>query len=140
MSKPRVFITRIIPEEGLKAVMDSCEAEIWPYEFSPPREMLLEKVRRVKGILCLLTDKIDGPIMDAAGPGLKIISNYAVGFDNIDVQSATDRGVLVGNTPGVLTETTACQSGGACSPSLKGLISQDVIINGKDYPLPIYRG
>jgi len=107
MSKPRVFITRIIPEMGLKAVMDSCEAEIWPDEFPPSREILLEKVGGVKGILCLLTDKIDGPIMDTAGPDLKIISNYAVGFDNIDVEAATARGVLVGNTPGVLTETTA---------------------------------
>lgn len=107
MSKPRVFITRLIPEMGLKPVTDSCEAVIWPDEFPPSREILLEKVTGVKGILCLLTDKIDGPIMDAAGPDLKVISNYAVGFDNIDIQAATDRGILVGNTPGVLTETTA---------------------------------
>ncbi|HEN20572.1 MAG TPA: D-glycerate dehydrogenase [Desulfobacteraceae bacterium] len=107
MIKPKVFVTRIIPEKGIKEVMDSCETEIWPDEFPPSREILLKKVRGVKGILCLLTDKIDGPIMDAAGPDLKVISNYAVGFDNIDIKDATDRGILVGNTPGVLTETTA---------------------------------
>lgn len=107
MSKPRVFITRQIPEEALKAITDSCKAEIWPDEFPPSHEILLEKVRDAEGILCLLTDRIDGPVMDAAGPDLRVVSNYAVGFDNIDIKAATDRGVLVGNTPGVLTGTTA---------------------------------
>lgn len=88
-------------------VRNACDCEIWPEEFPPPLETMLEKVRGVDGILCLLNDKMDGSIMDAAGSDLKIISNYAVGFDNVDIQAATDRGILVGNTPGVLTETTA---------------------------------
>lgn len=88
-------------------VRNACDAEIWPEDTPPPRNILLEKIRGKVGILPLLTDRIDGEIMDSAGSQLKIISNYAVGFDNIDVQAATDRGILVGNTPGVLTETTA---------------------------------
>jgi glyoxylate reductase len=107
MNKPRVFVTRIIPEAGLKMVLDACDAEVWPDELPPPRNILLEKVRGVVGLLPLLTDRIDGEVMDEAGDQLTIISNYAVGFDNIDVQAATDRGILVGNTPGALTETTA---------------------------------
>lgn len=74
--------------------------------FPPPRDVYLEKVRGIDGLLSILTDKIDAEIMDAS-PGLKVISNLAVGFDNIDVPAATGRGILVGNTPGVLTETTA---------------------------------
>jgi lactate dehydrogenase-like 2-hydroxyacid dehydrogenase len=107
MSNPKVFITRPIPEAGLNMVLDACDAEIWPDELPPPRDLLLENVCGMEGILSLLTDRIDGEVMDAAGPQLKIVSNYAVGFDNIDVQAATDRGILVGNTPGILTETTA---------------------------------
>ncbi len=107
MSKPKVFVTRLIPEAGLAMVRNACDAEIWPEDMPPPRDILLEKVRGMVGLLPLLADRIDGEVMDSAGNQLKIISNYAVGFDNIDIQAATDRGILVGNTPGVLTETTA---------------------------------
>jgi len=107
MAKPRVFVTRIIPEGGLKLVREACDAEIWEDELPPPREVLLEKVRGVDGLLPLLTDTIDADLMDAAGPQLKVIANYAVGYNNIDVDAATARGIRVGNTPGVLTDTTA---------------------------------
>ncbi len=107
MSKPKVFVARQIPEEGIKIIQALCDAEIWPGEYPPPRAELLKKVRGVAGVLSLLTDRMDGELMEAAGPQLKIISNYAVGYDNIDVPEATRRGILVGNTPGVLTETTA---------------------------------
>jgi len=107
MAKPRVFVTRIIPEGGLKLVREACDAEIWEDELPPPREVLLEKVRGVDGLLPLLTDTIDAELMDAAGPQLKVIANYAVGYNNIDVDAATARGIRVGNTPGVLTDTTA---------------------------------
>jgi glyoxylate reductase len=73
----------------------------------PSREVLLEKIRGLDGLLCLLTDRIDGEVMDAAGPGLKVISNHAVGVDNIDLPAATRRGIPVGNTPGILTDATA---------------------------------
>ena len=107
MTQPRVFVTRLIPDEGLDLVRDFCQADVWTEELPPPRETVLERVPGVAGILSLLTDPVDGPVMDAAGPGLKVISNYAVGYDNVDVPAATQRGIPVGNTPGVLTDTTA---------------------------------
>ncbi|MGB8213184.1 MAG: D-glycerate dehydrogenase [Anaerolineales bacterium] len=107
MSKPRVFVTRIILESGLNLIRDFCEADIWPEELPPDREALLAHVRGVEGLLCLLTDRIDAEIMQAAGPELKIISNHAVGVDNVDVAAASARGIPVGNTPGILTDATA---------------------------------
>lgn len=80
---------------------------VWPEpEVPPPPEAVVEQVREVEGVLCLLTDRIDGEVI-AAGKRLRVISNCAVGYDNIDVAAATRRGILVCNTPGVLTETTA---------------------------------
>lgn len=106
MPKPKVYVTRLIPEEGLQRILEACDAEVWEGELPPPREVLLEKVRGKEGLLSLLTDQVDAELMDAAGT-LRVISNYAVGYDNIDVKAATERGIPVGNTPGVLTETTA---------------------------------
>ena len=107
MDKPKVFVSRYIPEEQLTLARQRCQVDLWPEDLPPPRDALLRHVRGVDGLLCLLTDKIDAEVMDSAGPGLKVISNCAVGFDNIDVSEATRRGIPVGNTPGVLTETTA---------------------------------
>jgi lactate dehydrogenase-like 2-hydroxyacid dehydrogenase len=107
MGKPKVYVTRRIPEDGLELLRQPCEVEVWAGDLPPAREVLLDKVRGVEGLLCLLTEAIDGELMDSAGPQLKVISNYAVGYDNIDVAAATGRGIPVGNTPGVLTETTA---------------------------------
>ena len=107
MTKPKVFVTRVIRDKGLEVVKENCQADIWPEELPPSREVLLERVRGADGLLCLLTDRIDGDVMNAAGPRLKVISNHAVGFDNIDVVAATARGIPVGNTPGILTDATA---------------------------------
>jgi lactate dehydrogenase-like 2-hydroxyacid dehydrogenase len=107
MTKPRVFVTRIIPKKGLDLIQDSCDTDIWQDELPPPREALMEHMRGAEGLLCLLTDRIDGEVMDAAGGTLRVISNHAVGFDNVDVAAATLRGIPVGNTPGILTEATA---------------------------------
>jgi glyoxylate reductase len=107
MSKPKVFVTRAIPEKGFEVIRDFCEVDLWPNELPPTRDELLQHVRGVDGLLCLLTDKIDGDVMDEAGTQLKVISNHAVGFDNIDVSAATARKIPVGNTPGVLTDATA---------------------------------
>jgi glyoxylate reductase len=107
MPKPTVFVTRMIPERGLQMVKDFCEAEVWSDELPPSREALLRGIQGKNGLLCLLTDRIDVEVMEAAGPQLKVISNHAVGFDNIDVPEATRRGIPVGNTPDVLTEATA---------------------------------
>jgi glyoxylate reductase len=107
MSKPKVFVTRAIPDKGFDMIMDFCDVDLWPEELPPGRAELLQHVRGVDGLLCLLTDKIDGEVMDEAGPQLKVISNYAVGVDNIDVNAATARKIPVGNTPDVLTDATA---------------------------------
>ena len=107
MSKPKVFVTRRILESGLNRVQEFCETDLWPGELPPSREILFERVRGVDGLLCLLTDRIDAAMMDAAGPGLKVISSFSVGIDNVDVPAATARGIPVGNTPGVLTDATA---------------------------------
>jgi glyoxylate reductase len=104
--KPKVYVNRLIPEEALKKLAQSCDYRIWEGELTVPRDVLLSEVAEVDGLLSLLTDKIDAPIMDAA-PKLRVISNMAVGFDNIDVHEATRRKIVVCNTPGILTETTA---------------------------------
>ncbi|MCL4528363.1 MAG: D-glycerate dehydrogenase [Chloroflexi bacterium] len=106
MPKPKVFVTRLIPEKGLALIRDFCDADIWQDELPPPRKELLARVRDVDGLVSLLTEKVDGELMDAA-PRLKIISNMAVGVDNVDVAAATARKLPVGNTPGVLTDATA---------------------------------
>jgi glyoxylate reductase len=104
---PKVFVSRIIPDDGLRPILDACDATVWEDELPPPRDALLGAVAGCEGVLTLLTDKVDDEFLDRAGPGLKVVSNFAVGFDNIDVPACTKRGIPVGNTPGVLTETTA---------------------------------
>jgi glyoxylate reductase len=106
-ARPRVFVARVIPDEGLDPVRAACDVDLWDDELPPPRDELLRRVAGVDGILSLLTDRIDDELLDAAGPQLKVVSNFAVGFDNIDVPALTRRRVPAGNTPGVLTETTA---------------------------------
>jgi lactate dehydrogenase-like 2-hydroxyacid dehydrogenase len=105
--RPKAFVARRIPEEGLDLVRAACEMDLWDGALPPRRDELLRRIAGVDGALTLLTDKVDDEFLDAAGPGLRVVSNYAVGFDNIDVAACARRGVRVGNTPGVLTETTA---------------------------------
>lgn len=105
--KPRIFITRTVPGNAFDILEQECEIEIWTDDVPVPRDILIEKVRKMDGLLCMLTDRIDAEVLDAAGSDLKVVSNYAVGFDNIDITAATSRGIPVGNTPGVLTDTTA---------------------------------
>jgi len=106
MPLPKVFVARRIPEVGLAKVQAACEAEVWPDPLPPPRHVLLEKVAGCEGLLSLLTDRVDAELL-AAAPKLRVVSNYAVGFNNIDVPACTARGVAVGNTPDVLTDATA---------------------------------
>ncbi|NJD28265.1 MAG: D-glycerate dehydrogenase [Chloroflexi bacterium] len=106
-NRPRVFVARIIPDDGLEPIRAACDVEVWPNELPPQRAELLRAIEGCDGVLTLLTDRVDDEFLDHAGPGLKVVSNFAVGFDNIDVPACTRRGVAVGNPPGVLTETTA---------------------------------
>lgn len=104
--KPRVFVTRRIPAAGLDRIRAACNTEIWDDPLPPPSAILREKAAGCDGLVSLLTDRIDPALLDAA-PRLRVVSNYAVGFNNVDIPAATARGVLVGNTPGVLTDATA---------------------------------
>ncbi|HOM81897.1 MAG TPA: D-glycerate dehydrogenase [Armatimonadota bacterium] len=102
----KVWVTRQIPQQGIDMLREVADVEVWEDELPPPRDLILDKIGELDGILALLTDKMDAEVMDR-GKKLKVIANYAVGFDNVDVAAATERGILVTNTPGVLTETTA---------------------------------
>ncbi len=104
--QPRVYITRRIPDAGLRLLADTCALSVWQGEEPPPRATLLRELREADGALTLLTDRIDAPLLDAC-PRLRVISNYAVGYDNVDIAAATARGIPVGNTPDALSETTA---------------------------------
>ena len=106
MVKPKVFITRRIPEKGIELLKEKFELEIWDKITPPPREVLEEKAREVDALVTLLTDKIDKEFLDKA-ERIRIIAQYAVGYDNIDVEYATKKGIYVTNTPGVLTDSTA---------------------------------
>ena len=119
--KPKVFVSRRIPEVGLSRIRTACDADVWPERLPPPYETIKARIADCDGFVSLLTDKIDAALLDAA-PRLKVVSNFAVGFNNIDVAAATARGIAVGNTPGVLTDATAdiamtlLQSGGSDYP------------------------
>ncbi len=102
----RVFVTRLLPAIGLDLLRAHCEVRLWEDDLPPPPAVILEEAAHADGILSLLTDAITAEVI-ARAPRLKVISNLAVGYDNIDIAAATARGIPVGHTPGVLTETTA---------------------------------
>jgi len=107
-SLPRVFLTRVLPEAARAPLLAAPIAlDVWPEPGPPPYEALCERVAGCDGLLCLLTDRIDAALLEAAGPGLRVVSQMAVGVDNIDLAACTARGIPVGHTPGVLTEATA---------------------------------
>ena len=106
MTQPHVFVTRKLPQATLDRLAQHCELTVWEDHLPPPYETLLEKSAACDGLLALLTDTVDANLMDKAA-NLKVIANMAVGYDNIDVTAATSRNIPVGNTPGVLTETSA---------------------------------
>jgi glyoxylate reductase len=101
----RVLVTREIPSAGLR-VLEGFDVTVL-HERPPERDELLKSVRGANAILSTATEKVDGEVMDAAGEGLRIVANMAVGYDNVDVEAARERGAVVTNTPGVLDETTA---------------------------------
>nr|XP_057919494.1 glyoxylate reductase/hydroxypyruvate reductase [Doryrhamphus excisus] len=105
----KVLVTTRLPEEGLKILSSSgvCDVCTWDLGASMPREELLKGVQGAHGVLCLLTDKIDSEVMDAAGPNLKVVSTLSVGYDHLDLNEIKKRGIRVGYTPDVLTDATA---------------------------------
>lgn len=105
MARPAVYVTRRIPEAGLRMVREICDTRVWEETLPPSKEVILEEVAECDGLLCLLSDDIDAEVMDAGD--LRVISQYAVGVDNIDLKAAAQRGIPVGHTPEVLTDATA---------------------------------
>lgn len=111
MTQQKIFITRLIPDLGLDLVKKHFPTpEVWTHDLPPTREQLLQKVRGVDALLCLLTERIDAELMDAIGSQVKVISSMSVGVDHVDLTEATRRGIPIGNTPGVLTDATADQA------------------------------
>lgn len=106
MAKPKVFATHRLFEPARKILQGNCEVEYWENPERPPREEVLRRMKDKEALVCLLTEKVNDELLQAA-PKLKIAANVAVGFDNIDVPACTKRGVVATNTPGVLDETTA---------------------------------
>jgi glyoxylate reductase len=106
MPKPKVFATHPLFEPAREILQESCEMEYWDQPDRPPRPELLGRLKDKDGLICLLTEKVTEELLRAA-PKLRIAANVAVGFDNIDVEACTRRGVVATNTPGVLDETTA---------------------------------
>lgn len=102
----RVYVTRALPDEVLAPLRDTCRLEVWGGEGPVPAEVLFEGVADAEGLLCMLTDAIDRELLESA-PNLRVVSQMAVGVDNIDVVECSRRGIAVGHTPGVLTETVA---------------------------------
>ena len=128
-----VLVTRKIPDAGMKMLGKKCKVRLWEKDYPIPRQVLLKRAKGVAGILCLLTDKIDKTVMDSAGPGLKVISTMAVGFDNVDVGEATRRGIFVANTPGVLTEATADLTWALILSLARRIVEGDCMMHAKKF-------
>lgn len=128
----KVFITRKIPESALRQIESVCRVEMWEEEDVPvPRSVLEEKIEEIDGLYCMLTERIDEPLLERAKT-LKVISNMAVGYNNIDVEAAKKRGIAVCNTPGVLTETTADLTFALLMATARRLIeASDFLRNGR---------
>ncbi len=107
MPRPVVFIARRIPEVAFQLIAEHASVRLHEGALPPTQAELLAGVEGCAGVLSLLSDRMDATVFDAAGPGLKVVSNFAVGYNNIDIAEARRRGIAVGNTPGVLTEATA---------------------------------
>ena len=107
MGKPKLFSTHVLYEGPRRRLAEHFDVEYWTGSERPSRAEVLKRVADKNALICLLTEKVDAELLDAAGPNLRIVANVAVGFDNIDLPECTKRNVAVTNTPGVLDETTA---------------------------------
>ncbi|TFG14423.1 D-glycerate dehydrogenase [Candidatus Thorarchaeota archaeon] len=130
--KHSVFVTRAIPGSGIQMVREKFEVDVWDNKFPPDRDEIASRARNCTGLISLLSDPIDAALMDEL-PNLKIVSQYAVGYDNIDVQAATERGIMVTNTPGVLTDTTADLAWALIMATARRLVEADSYVRGGNW-------
>lgn len=131
--KSTVYITRKLPEDIINKLSLHFQVRMWEEENTPvPREILLKEVEDIDGLVCLLTDKIDEEVISRA-PHLKIISNVAVGYNNIDVEAAAKKGIKVSNTPGVLTETTADLTFALLMATARGITNASEVLRSGEW-------
>jgi len=135
LSEIKVYVTRSLLPPYLEILKEICTPEIWSGNNPPPRKILLEKVKEKDGLLCLLTEKIDKELMEN-GKDLVVISTMSVGFEHIDIKEATERGIYICNTPGVLTEAVADHTLALLLATARRMIEADLFIRGKKWTMP----
>src|SRR3954447_17756923 len=128
----RVLVTNRIPGTALDRLADAHETEIWPERTPPPTDELRRHSADAEGLLSMLTDPVDADLI-AASPKLRAISNYAVGVDNIDLAAATTRGIPVGNTPDVLTDSTADMALALMLAAARRIVESDAVVRRGDW-------
>lgn len=128
MKKARVYITRMIPEECINKLRNHFEVEVNPEDRALTKTELAEKAKGCDALITLITDTIDGELLDAIGPRCKVVANYAVGFNNFDVAAATQRGVILTNTPGVLDDATATHAFALLLATARRLVEADKLV------------
>lgn len=127
MAKYRVLVTRRIPEEGLAMLAAQCDIEMNPHDRPMTRPELLAAVAGKDGVLCLLTDKVNAELFDAA-PSVRGYANYAVGYDNMDVAEASRRKIPLSNTPDVLTDATADMAWALLFAAARRVVESDTVM------------
>lgn len=132
MPKKRVFVSRKISESGINLLKKYFEVRVYPKDNVISRKELINGVKWCDGLLCLLTDKIDKEILDA-NPHLKIVANYAVGFNNIDIKYAEQKGIIITNTPDVLTDAVAEHTFGLMLAISKRIVESDTFLRKGRY-------
>ena len=133
--KPKIYVTRKIPSPGIELVRELCRVTLHKNDKPPSHEEVLEMIRDKDGIICLITDKIDAEVMDAA-PRLKVISTMSVGFEHIDVAEATKRGIYIGYTPGILTEATADLAFALLLSAARKITEADRFVRDRQWKIP----
>jgi glyoxylate reductase len=129
LARPSVFVSRVIPDEGLSLLRSRFETTVWPHDRPPTRDELIRECRGKDALVCLLTEKVDAALL-AAVPTVRIVANVAVGFDNLDVAAGTDAGVVMTNTPGVLDETTADMAFALLMAAARRIVEGDRLMRG----------
>ncbi|MCR8978595.1 2-hydroxyacid dehydrogenase [Brevibacillus laterosporus] len=130
-TKPFVYVTRKVAKEAMNLLATIATVEVWDQEYPVPRDILLEKAKRSDGLYVMLSDRIDRELIDAA-PHLKVVSTLAVGYDNIDVEACKKRGIVVTNTPDVLTDATADLAFGMLMAAGRRFVEANrVLMNGE---------
>ena len=130
--KPKVLVTRMLPQPAVDLVSKQCHAEVNRRDVRYTKKQLLQRLKGKVGMVCLLTDTIDADVL-SSNPDLKVVSNVAVGYDNIDVPAATRHGVMVTNTPGVLTETTADFTWALITATARRVVEGDRFVRAKKW-------